>query len=232
MANSLLQELIKYLGSAAIIMTAIAWLIKTLTTHSLRKDADAYKQQLARDTESFKSRLEMAAKEHEIRFGKLHEKRAQIIEQLYLLLDEAQRARRLIPIAHKLGEQGINKGLIKEISDSYRKLVKFFDQNKLYFSSNVAEQMQKIINEIGDVEDYALLQNEEKARDHLQTLEKALLTKSYDFRKAMKLIEQEFRTLLGSDKDINAKSSSHSPEASAHEPPNKRMQPTGNDDVS
>ena len=215
MTNVLLQELIKYLGSAAIIMAAIAWLIKTLTTHFLRKDAEDYKQQLARETESFKSQLEIAAKEHEIRFGKLHEKRAQIIEQLYLLLDETQRATSLIPLTHKLGGQGINKGLIKEISDSYPKLVRFFEQNKLYFSSNLAEQMQKIINEIGDVEDYALLQDDEKARDHLQTLEKGLLTKSHDFRKAMKLIEQEFRTLLGSDKDINAKSASHSPEASA-----------------
>ena len=103
MTNVLLQELIKYLGSAAIIMAAIAWLIKTLTIHFLRNDAEAYKQRLARETESFKSQLEIAAKEHEIRFGKLHEKRAQIIEQLYLLLDETQRATSLISLTHKLG---------------------------------------------------------------------------------------------------------------------------------
>ena len=44
-------EVIKFLGGTAIAISAVAWLIKSLTSHFLVKDIEAYKNKLKYESE-------------------------------------------------------------------------------------------------------------------------------------------------------------------------------------
>lgn len=85
------ETFLKNLGIFAVVFTTIAgfigWMIKGLITHYLSLDVEDYKKKLntetLREIEQFKSDLQNTNKEKEIRFSKLHEKRAEAIQTIY-----------------------------------------------------------------------------------------------------------------------------------------------------
>jgi hypothetical protein len=74
-------------GGGAVLLGAAAWLIKTVLNDRLARDAEGFKAQLKADAdkeiETLKSSLQMVAVEHQVRFSNLHEKRAEVIAELY-----------------------------------------------------------------------------------------------------------------------------------------------------
>jgi len=58
-----------------------------LFAHILSKDLEAHKATLSlettREVERFKAHLAIAASEHQLRFGKLHEKRVEVLADLF-----------------------------------------------------------------------------------------------------------------------------------------------------
>ena len=68
-------------------MAAIAWLLKSALAAWIAKDAEKFKATLKadadREIESLKHSLQMIATEHQVRFSKMHERRAEVIEDLY-----------------------------------------------------------------------------------------------------------------------------------------------------
>ena len=69
------------LGIFGLIVAAITFLLR-----------EAFKQLLSRDIERFKASLEQAAFEHQVRFSHLHERRAEVIAELYAKLRELYEA--------------------------------------------------------------------------------------------------------------------------------------------
>jgi hypothetical protein len=86
------QEFLQTLGGQAILLAAVGYLIKTLVSSRLEKDAEAFKADLKRNSdmeiERLKNALQMTALEHQVRFSKLHERRAEIIGKLSRLIQE------------------------------------------------------------------------------------------------------------------------------------------------
>lgn len=68
----ILEIIIASVSGSAVLMGAVAWLIRSLVVHVLSEDL-----------ESFKTKLQSAALEHQVRFTRLHENRASIIAELY-----------------------------------------------------------------------------------------------------------------------------------------------------
>src|SRR5215469_2732514 len=83
------------IGGGAVFLGAAAYLIKTALNQRLLLDSEGFKAQLkaSADTEieRLKVSLQMSALEHEVRFSKLHEKRAEVIAELYGRLMEISR---------------------------------------------------------------------------------------------------------------------------------------------
>ncbi len=85
------QEIITTLGVTTSVgvplLGAAAWLIKTVLNQGLARDAEVFRTQLRADAdkeiERLKNSLQMVAVEHQVRFSKLHEKRAEIMAELY-----------------------------------------------------------------------------------------------------------------------------------------------------
>lgn len=69
------QSLLVAFGGNAAVLLVLGFLGRSLMSSVL-----------AKDIEKFKADLHVAAIEHEVRFSKLHEKRAEVLAELYKLL--------------------------------------------------------------------------------------------------------------------------------------------------
>jgi hypothetical protein len=84
------QEVITTLGATVgaggVLLAASAWLMKTVLTDKFAREAEAFKSRLKAEAdieiERLKSSLQMTAIEHQVRFSKLHERRAELIAEL------------------------------------------------------------------------------------------------------------------------------------------------------
>ncbi|HEY6252556.1 MAG TPA: hypothetical protein VI685_21585, partial [Candidatus Angelobacter sp.] len=80
------QQFLTLIGGFAIFATAISWLVRVLISHFLSKDLENYKSKLSLQTtqeiERFKANLTILTAEHELRFGKLQEKRVEFLADL------------------------------------------------------------------------------------------------------------------------------------------------------
>jgi hypothetical protein len=67
------EDLLRTLGGMAILVSAIAWLSRSLLTNLLSKDL-----------EKFKSDLQIESQRHAVEYSALHAKRAELISDLYV----------------------------------------------------------------------------------------------------------------------------------------------------
>jgi len=79
-------------GGGVVFLGGAAWLIRTVLKDRLAPDAEEFKAKLKADgdmeIEKLKNSLQMVAFEHQVRFSKLHETRAEVIADLYKRLVE------------------------------------------------------------------------------------------------------------------------------------------------
>lgn len=125
------QTLLVAVGGNGAILLAVAFLGRSIVSTVLTKDI-----------EEFKAALQVAAIEHEIRFTKLHEKRAEVLADLYKLLVAAtwETESFASPIEFK-GEmdktQKYEKALVA-IADYFR----FFDQHRIYMPEELCVSLE------------------------------------------------------------------------------------------
>ena len=88
------QSLLLALGGNATLLLLLGWLARSFGSQLLAKDLEQFKAGLAsassEASERLKHELQMNSIEHEVRFSKLHERRAEVIASLYTLLVEVQ----------------------------------------------------------------------------------------------------------------------------------------------
>lgn len=81
-------------------MLVLGWLLRTILTHVLAKDLEVFKAKLTAEaasaSENLRARFELAAKEHEARFSVLHQRRAEVIADLYGQLEHAHTRAKLL----------------------------------------------------------------------------------------------------------------------------------------
>lgn len=84
------EAILTAFGGVAALLALLGYLGRTAIKHWLDKDLDVHKANLrlaeVESSERLKSSLQLAAHEHQIRFTRLHEKRAEVTSKLYELL--------------------------------------------------------------------------------------------------------------------------------------------------
>jgi hypothetical protein len=136
------EEIIKAWGSQAVFLGAAGYLIKTIVSHRLSKQAEEFKVQLesraAVEVERLKASLQLVATEHQIQFAKLHEKRALVIAELYTRLIETHRT--------------AGEFIFGDVQDSERSakaqeavwdLYRFIELNRIYMPETVCALVDK-----------------------------------------------------------------------------------------
>lgn len=97
-ASSIVVDLLKYVGTPAVVVAACAWLLRALVQESLRRETDRLRASVERDSavsleklrgeaerqlETLRHGFDLRLEEHKVRFARLQEKRVDLIVALY-----------------------------------------------------------------------------------------------------------------------------------------------------
>ena len=85
--GDVIKTALAIVGGSAGLLAVIAWLIKAVISRALVLQTETFKTKLKAEAdieiEKLKNALQMTAVEHQVRFASLHEKRAEVIAELY-----------------------------------------------------------------------------------------------------------------------------------------------------
>ena len=189
-------------GGSVAFFGALAWLTRSLIQHFLSKDLEKFRLQLMAQhdiaLEKTKSELQRLFREHEIRFSHLHEKRAEIIAQLYQMTVETNDAAEACVQAFNEKPENRRFDLAKDAIDRGDELAEFVIRNKIYFSRHLAAELGELYS--------CLIDTGITYRMHCEALREGKDCSDFDglihevevdTGGALKTIEEEFRLMLG-----------------------------------
>lgn len=219
--QGVVTDFVATVGGGGVCVAAVAWLLRGVITGRLRVSSETeierVKGALTRDLRTFemqlksnadgeierlKSALQAAAIEHQVRFSKLHEKRAEVIADLYRLLVQAEMEG--LRYMHQLGKvpddpRGQDPPAVRKLLE----LDKFVDIHRIYLPQHVCDLLGELIAKIrtpvvhgvvyGDI-DYApsgiIAEKHEGFMKALEAFQGAI-------PKTRRTLEEEFRAMLG-----------------------------------
>jgi len=134
------------------LLLLLGWLARSLGSQVLAKDLEKFKAELSAassaTTEHLKHELQRAALEHQVRFSKLHERRAEVIAELYGLLVEAHWASQsFISLAEWSGEPSKQEKYVAAINKT-AEFYRFFDKNRIYLPEALCRQLEQFFRNI------------------------------------------------------------------------------------
>ena len=146
------QSILVALGGNAILLIALGWLARSLGSQILAKDLERFKSELAATShtaiERSKHELQMLALEHEVRFSKLHEKRASVVAEIYGLLVEAHWASQSFVSAVGFAGDPPKSQQYNSAMNASAEFYRFFEKNRIYLPTEVCRQLDEFIRNI------------------------------------------------------------------------------------
>jgi hypothetical protein len=133
------------------ITSAVIWLGKLIITKSFDARTEEYKAELTKDIEEFKNELSKVSMEHQVRFSKLHEQRAEIVKYFFGEIVELE--------GLLIHATSINQGpeFMLDIQrddtamDKIRGLINYFDLNRIFFSKSTVVKVDAIFKESWEI---------------------------------------------------------------------------------
>ena len=189
----MLKELIIALGGSSILLLAVAYLIKSIITHFLSKDIEAYKVKL-------KAEVEKSLIEHDTVFRGLHSKRAEIIAELYTKLTEAVSATESFLSPIEFGGEPSKEEKYKVAMEKIINFFQFFDKRRIFLNESLCIQIDDFVNKIRKptIEFLGYLDLPDGSKQKRDVWIKSWTTVSEKaVPNARKALETEFRKLLG-----------------------------------
>jgi hypothetical protein len=173
---------------------------------------------LVRSLEKYKAELQLAAFEHQTRFTKLHEKRAEVIAELYKRLVQIQYSLRRL--AHFIRSATSNQSQYAEkettiTQSSLNEFKIYFEGHRLYFTEGLCGTVEKFhaeslvtLIELLSAETSKMLLSQSPSESpsesrfqeqYTETIRKALDRVEQQVPSLKREIEKEFRKMLGVD---------------------------------
>lgn len=187
--------IVKALGVVGVGSTAIVYLAKVLASHLLSVNLEWYKKQLDTtreiEIERLKAELRKAAFEHETRFGRLHERRAEVVAELYARLVGAEQA------VDDLDDRFSDPSCRQHVEEAIRSFSLYERENALYLPEELCRRLGDFTVSVALVFLCALAEHGASTRvpqDRAAELAVRFRSEIPDIRAA---IEQAFRRMLG-----------------------------------
>ncbi len=203
--QDLLTSIVTTATSGAIIVGAVAWFSKTIVSHGLSRDIESFKSQLKAnvdsETERLKNALQMSALEHQVRFSRLHEQRAKVIDEVYQCLVDLEGEYKAFVLrgVHRAGNRADGKETEQKMYDTYI----FLQKHRIYLPLNVCELLQSFLDIMWE-NTIKLSQYSAVANPNHATIERLHASMNEGFKvlreripAARRGLEEEFRSLLG-----------------------------------
>ncbi len=146
-----MEQILTYFLSITALTGAAVWFGKLLINKAFDFSIEKYKSSLQKDMEAFKSQLSKMALEHQIKFSKLHEDRAEKIKILYTQIVNLEQS--------LIDSTWIAQGpeymhalhLDKKCQDNLRELNFTLNLNKIYFSDTTIKKFESIFSEAWEI---------------------------------------------------------------------------------
>lgn len=197
--------IIASIGGSAALFAVVGWLSRSIISQLLSKDIEAFKSKLQYDSQleltKFKSELERSAFEHQVRFSQLHEKRADIIADLFgVIVDLHSSVDNFILFLPAATADDSDKNL-KSLHNAVDKFKLTFEKNRIYFNKETCElidsfneSMSKPVSELVMHIDISGYQNWDVLGKVWMAAQEKLYAEIEDIKEEL---EMEFRQLLG-----------------------------------
>ncbi len=201
------QDVVTTVGSSTVALAAVSWLIKTGLTHRLSREADEFKLRLQAQADAenarLKNSLQMTALEHQVRFSKLHERRAEFIAELYerlvklILVGERFVATDVFTDQRSQGNNEFNRTL-----EEFQDFSIFVESRRIYLTEDAydllagfLQDLRKIVIDVG-VWGTVSFPNLDTQKQFLNSVSQAFKRFSTDLPKVRKQLEKELRRIL------------------------------------
>jgi hypothetical protein len=203
-------------GGGGVALGAAAWLVKAIVTDRMARDAEMFKTRLQTDAnteiERLRHSLQMATLEHQVRFSKLHEKRAEVIADVYARLVKLQSVAERFAVNDAFADSSRSREAFDKVTEAGRSLFLTVQMNRLYLPESVCSSVERFAHEvrrevshvhIGSmmedrvIEGHTIQLSDAERRFRMNTFNKAWEVFDKDIPAARKLLENEFRELLG-----------------------------------
>ncbi len=201
-----IEIIIASVGSSAVLFGVLGYFAKSLVSQLLAKDIENHKSKIKFEIDleltKFKSEIEKSAFEHQTRFSKLHDKRAEVIADLYsrivdLYIHVNVFTKIEMPITEKNQKEKKRKlwGAVEHYRDYFFKHKIFLEQelcNKIeQLDSSMSLPISKLmmhIEKYGQNNDFAPV---------IEAWQQAQKTIDTSVKEIKQEIEDEFRVILG-----------------------------------
>ncbi|MEC3890101.1 hypothetical protein [Xanthomonas campestris] len=212
---STIESILLLTTGNALLLGVLGWLARSLLQNFLTKDLVEHRVRLEsesqRSVQAFGHALTLAAREHDIRFGKLHERRADTIAKLYeLLIDTSDKgAAYSSPVGHSGDPPKAEQ--FNDFANSYNEAARYFHRKKLFLPpatcAKVDELFRGLKEQPAKMNIYMNMADQHPGTNfELQRLDAWDAAWKYfheDFKPAMVALEHDLRALLG-DQPANA----------------------------
>jgi hypothetical protein len=208
------EEVIKFLGGTTVVIAAVAWLVRSLIGHFLSKDVESFKQRLQSEStvelERLRHSLRLIASEHEKQMHLLHERRAEVIAELYARLkDFLGAAASFASLAEWKGEPTKEEKAAK-LADKAYEFHHYFQTKRIFFGQDVCAKVDTVFQEVHSVSmKYRMWlahskNGGERAYEKMdEAWTEAWNTMQDKVPPLVAAVEKEFRSLLGVSKVEN-----------------------------
>ena len=143
------QTILIAFGGNAVLLAVLAWAAKSLTSQWLTKDIERFKISVKSDadaaSERLKNELQMSALEHQVKFSKLHEKRADVIAELYgFLVQACWDISSFVSPMEWSGEPNKQEKYVTAMN-SVARFYQFFDKHRIYIPEGLCGQLDEFV---------------------------------------------------------------------------------------
>ena len=132
-------ELLQNLGIYTLMIAGLSFLARSIVL-----------QYFSKDLEKFKSTLAMAAYEHQIRFSRLHEKRAEIIGQTYADIVDLHNKASIFVGAYREADDTQKQENLKALWSAVSQFRTHFQKHRIYFDKDLSEKIALLENKLAE----------------------------------------------------------------------------------
>ncbi|WP_285412777.1 hypothetical protein [Variovorax sp. efr-133-TYG-130] len=170
-----------------------------------QRDLELVKTELSKSIEITKSDLQRLSNEHSVKFQKLHEHRAAVISRLYSLLVRTLWAADSFLSPMEFAGEPSKKEKAVAAQNSIARTFRYFDRHRIYLPEDVCNSFDALIREVRSQvihfnvyirfdDDFI---NEHTAQAKMDAWTKSYTVLTEKIPAARRLLEMEFRGLLG-----------------------------------
>lgn len=182
------QQLAGLIVAPALVVAAIAWILRALLA-----------QGFARDIQHYKSELDRVNFEHQQRFSTIHQRQAEVIANLYGKIARSKAVTADLVALFQQGGQSLMEKK-KRAADVYNDMSAYFYENRIFLPPDAADKAETLISTLKDVLiefDTAQMGNDEYKPDQSGLWQQSYKRLRDEVPPVLEELESEFKTILG-----------------------------------